>query len=148
MIYAASLLSACCPKNAEPVLVDKEQIKQEIQARENEYAAVYNAGEVRYIGYYAEDAISFSQNKAPLVGKPAIMEYLRAGLGKSNKLSFTTNEVYISNEGNEVLEIGSYTLADSTNTIINSGNYMSLFVKRGGKYVCLRDMSTSDRPIE
>jgi ketosteroid isomerase-like protein len=148
LIYAASLLVACSSKKAEPALVDKEQIKQEIQAKENEYAATYNAGEVKNIGYYAEDAISFSQNKAPLVGKAAIVEYLKAGLGKSNKLSFTTNEVFISNEGNEVLEIGSYTLVDSTNTTINSGNYMSLFVKRDGKYVCLRDMSTSDRPIE
>jgi ketosteroid isomerase-like protein len=148
LIYAASLLVACSSKKAEPALVDKEQIKQEIQAKENEYAATYNAGEVKNIGYYAEDAISFSQNKAPLVGKAAIVEYLKAGLGKSNKLSFTTNEVFISNEGDEVLEIGSYTLVDSTNTTINSGNYMSLFVKRDGKYVCLRDMSTSDRPIE
>jgi ketosteroid isomerase-like protein len=149
--FAISLLVGCSPKKAEPALVDREQIKKEIQAKENEYAATYNSGEVKDIGYYAEDAISFSQNKAPLIGRAAIVEYLNAGLtasGRPNKLSFITNEVYVSYDGDQVLEIGQYTVADSANTTINSGNYMSLFVKKEGKYVCLRDMSTSDRPIE
>jgi ketosteroid isomerase-like protein len=148
LFYAISLIISCSPKKAEPVVVDKEQIKKEIQAKENEFAATYNSGEVKNIGYYAEDAISFSQNKAPLVGRAAIVEYLKTGFYKSNKLSFVTNEVYVTDEGNQVLEIGQYTLVDSTNATVNTGNYMSLFVKRDGKYVCLRDMSTSDRPIE
>ena len=148
LFYVMSLLIACSSKKAEPIVVDKEQIKKEIQAKENEFAATYNSGEAKNIGYYAEDAISFSQNKAPLVGRDAIVEYLKAGFYKSNKLSFITNEVYVTDEGNQVLEIGKYTLVDSTNTTVNTGNYMSLFVKRDGKYVCLRDMSTSDRPIE
>jgi hypothetical protein len=47
-----------------------------------------------------------------------------------------------------VLEIGSYKVVDSNNYIVNSGNYMSLFVKRDGKYVSLRDMSASDIPVQ
>lgn len=146
--WVMSFLIACSSKKEEPVMVDKEQIKKEIQAKENEFAATYNSGEVKDIGYYAEDAVSYSQNKAPLIGRAAIVEYLKSGFYKSNKLSFVTNEVYVTDEGNQVLEIGQYTLVDSTNTVVNTGNYMSLFVKRDGKYVCLRDMSTSDRPIE
>ena len=145
-----SLIISCSPKKEETkaTLIDKEQIKKEIQAKEDEFAATYNSGEIRNIGYYAEDAISYSQNKAPLVGKTAIVEYLKSGVNKSNKLTFTTNEVYVSNEGDQVLEIGSYKLVDSTNVTINTGNYMSLFVKKDGKYVCLRDMSTSDMPLQ
>ena len=142
------MLIACNSVKQESVAVDVEQIKKEIQAKENEFAATYNSGEEKNIGYYADDAISYSQNKAPLVGKTAIVEFLKAGLIKSNKISFVTQEVYVTDEGNQVLEIGEYTLVDSTNTTINTGHYMSLFVKRDGKYVCLRDMSTSDRPIE
>ncbi|MEI7897365.1 MAG: hypothetical protein WCJ26_10055 [bacterium] len=78
-----SLLIACSPKKAEPAAVDADQIKKEIQTRENEFAETYNSGEPKNIGYYAEDAISFSQNKAPLTGKAAIVEYLKAGLTKS-----------------------------------------------------------------
>ena len=151
--FILSVLVACKSKVEEPsaTTVDIEQIKKEIQAKENEFAETYNAGIKKSIGYYAEDAISFSQNKEPLVGKEAIVEYLFSGIDSiynSSRISFLTNEVFVSNNGDQVLEIGYYKVVDSTNTPINTGNYMSLFVKRNGKYVCLRDMSTSDMPIE
>ena len=52
-----------------------------------------------------------------------------------------------STDGNQIVEVGYFKLSDSSNAVINTGNYMSLFEKRNGKYVCLRDMSTSDMPI-
>jgi ketosteroid isomerase-like protein len=147
-----SLMVACNPKKEEPAaVIDKEQIKKEIQAKENEFAEVYNAGEMRNIGYYAEDATVFSQNKEPLVGKDSIVEYLKAGIdsySKGNKISFTTNEVFPSSDGNQVVELGYYKLVDSTNVTINTGNYMILFEKRNGNYVSVREMSASDMPIE
>jgi len=147
-----SLMIACnSKKEGSAVVIDKEQIKKEIQAKEDEYAATYNAGEMKNIGYYAEDAITFAQNQPPLVGKKAIIEYLGIGidsLKRNNKISFTTNEVFVSNDAIMVLEIGSYKVVDSTNTAINTGNYMVLFEKRDGKYVCIRDMSASDMPRE
>ena len=146
-----SLIIACNTKKAEPVavLVDKEQIKKEIQAKENAFAEIYNSGELKNIGYYADDATTFFQNRAPLVGKGAIVEFLASDLtSNTDKISFTTKEVFVSNDGNQVVEIGYFQVVDSTNTAINTGNYMSLFEKRDGKYVCLRDMSASDRPVE
>lgn len=151
--FVMSLIIACSPKKGEPGSgeVDKEQIKKEIQAKEDEFAAVYNAGEMKSIGYYADDAITFSQNSQPLVGKAAIIEYLKANidsLSKSNKISFTTNEVFVSNDGEQVVEIGSYKVVDADSKPVNTGNYITLFVKRNGKYVSLRDMSASDMPVE
>jgi ketosteroid isomerase-like protein len=146
-----SLFLACSPKNAQPVatVVDKEQVKKEIQAREDEYAQLYNSGELKDIGYYADDAISFFQNREPLVGKPAIVEFLKSDLSDNvDRISFITKEVFVANDGRYVLEIGYYKVVDSTDTSINTGNYMSLFEKRNGKYVCLRDMSASDMPLE
>ena len=65
------------------------------------------------------------------------------------KISYKTNEIYVSNEGNQVVEIGYYQVVEATNnSTINSGNYICLFVKRDGKYFCLRDMSTSDVPLK
>jgi ketosteroid isomerase-like protein len=153
LLCLMSLLFACNTKETEPntTVIDKEEIKKEIQAKENEFAETYNSGIAKSIGYYADDAISFSQNRAPLVGKAAIVEYLFTGLkpaDKSNKISFTTNEVFVSNDGNQVVEIGYYKVVDSTNTPVNTGNYMVLFEKRNGKYVCVREMSASDMPLE
>ena len=141
-----TLLYACNTNKEEPAtVVDKEQIKKEIQAKEDEFAEVYNSGVLKNIGYYADDAITFLQNRPALVGKEAIVEFLKSDLtASSNKISFKTNEVFVSNDGNLVVEIGHFTVVDSTNTGINKGNYMSLFEKRNGKYVCVRDMSASD----
>jgi ketosteroid isomerase-like protein len=146
------LLMASCNTSGEKstsVLMDKEQVKMDIQARENQFAEIYNSGELKKIGYYADDAVTYYQNMAPIRGKEERMEFLEDDFNSSeNKISFTTTEVFPSKDGVQVLEIGYYTVIDSTNTAINTGNYMSLFEKRDGQYVCLRDMSVSDMPLD
>lgn len=149
-----TLLFACNAKKEEPIeplVIDKDQIKKEIQAKENDFAALYNTGELKNIGYYADDATVFAQNQPPLVGKEKIVAYLKAGIdssSKGNKISFTTNDIFVSTDGNQVVEIGYFKLVDSTNVAINTGNYMILFEKRNGSYVSVREMSASDMPIE
>jgi ketosteroid isomerase-like protein len=136
-------------ESAASVAVDKEQVKKDIQAKENEFAKVYNSGELKEIGYYADDATSFYQNRPPLVGRDSIIAFLKSDLvDNSNVITFTTNDVFVSSDGNQVVEVGYFKLADSANNIINSGNYMSLFEKRNGKYVSVRDMSASDIPVK
>ncbi|ULQ53224.1 YybH family protein [Flavihumibacter fluvii] len=146
-----SVVIACNSKPGEPAAtpVDKEQIKKEIQAKEDEFAKIYNTGEMKNIGYYADDAIAFYQNRPPFIGKEAIVGFLKSDLdSNTNIISFTTNEVFPSNDGNQVVEIGAYKVLDSTKTTINSGNYMILFEKRDGKYVSVREMSASDMPLQ
>ena len=86
-----TLMFACNSKKEEPpaVVVDKEQIKKEIQAKEDSFADVYNSGELRDIGYYADDATSFFQNRAPLVGKEAIVSFLKSDIvSNTDRISF------------------------------------------------------------
>jgi ketosteroid isomerase-like protein len=128
---------------------EKEQIKKEIQAKEDEFAEVYNSGQLKSIGYYADDATTFYQNRKPLIGKQAIVAFLQSDLdSNTNIITFKTNEVFPSSDGNQVVEIGYFKVTDSAKYVLNTGNYMVLFEKRNGKYVCVRDMSTSDMPIE
>lgn len=139
---------ACKPKT-EDVAIDKEQIKNEIQGMENKMAEMYNNRELIGEEYYAEDATSFSQNKPPLMGKQAIDKSIKddlANFQKGNQIAFVANDVFPSSDGNQVVEIGSYRVSDSTSTAIYTGNYMAMFEKREGKYVCIRDMAASDRP--
>jgi len=145
------VISCSNSKDKEPAAsaVDKEQIKKEIQAKEDAFAELYNKGELKDIGYYADDATTFFQNRPPLIGKEAIVEFYKSAINStSNKISFTSKDIFISNDGNQVVEIGYFKVVDSTNTPVNTGNYMSLFEKRNGKYVCVRDMSASDMPAD
>jgi ketosteroid isomerase-like protein len=151
ILCSISMFIACNPPDAAPAeaAVDIEQIKNEIQAKENEFAEIYNTGELKQIGYYAEDATTFAQNRAPIVGREAIIEYLTVDIeSNTDKISFTTKEVFVSNNANLVVEIGYYQVVDSANTTINSGNYMCLFEKRDGRYYCVREMSVSDMPVQ
>ncbi|MBW4361188.1 YybH family protein [Flavobacterium taihuense] len=151
LVVSSALLLLIACKKEEPVAatIDTNQIKKEIQAKENEFADTYNAGIVKNIGYHADDAITYPQNSKPIVGKTAIVTFLkthRDSTSVGHKISFKTSEVFVSNDGAQVVELGYYKVVDSTDTTVNSGNYMSLFVKKDGKYVCLRDMSASDQP--
>jgi len=146
-----SVLFACNTRKEESVAVaiDKEQIKKEIQAKEDAFAKAYNEGILTDIGYYADDAVSFFPNRPPLIGKEAIRAYYISSIASNtNKISFTSKDIVISNDGNLVVETGYYKVVDSTNTVFNSGSFISIFEKRDGKYVCVKDMSTSDIPVE
>jgi len=78
LVGIITAMFACETKKEEAaaVVIDKEQIKKEIQAKEDEFAATYNAGVLKDIGYYADDATTFLQNRPALVGKDAIVEFL------------------------------------------------------------------------
>jgi ketosteroid isomerase-like protein len=142
-------IASACNSNTEISQAEKEQIKKEIQAREDEFAHLYNTGEVKNIGYYADDAVTYFQNRPPLVGKEAIVNFLRSDLdSNTNTLTFKTKEVFPSNDGKQVVEIGYFELLDSASIVINTGNYMTLFEKRDGKYVSVRDMSVSSVPLQ
>ncbi|MDX2429593.1 MAG: nuclear transport factor 2 family protein [Bacteroides sp.] len=144
------LFVACTTQKTESseVVIDKEAIKKEIQAKENQFAEIYNTGELKNIGYFAEDAMTFAPNQAPIVGRQAIVEYLKVDIEtNTDKISFTTNEVFVSNDGDMVVEIGYYKVVDSEGVPFNTGYYMCLFEKRDGQYVCVREMDTSDMPL-
>ncbi|WP_339918613.1 nuclear transport factor 2 family protein [uncultured Flavobacterium sp.] len=151
LVVIMSLMVACNQKKEVPaVMVDKEAIKTEIQAMENAFAEAYNNGTTDGINYYAEDAISFSNGKMPLEGKKAIHESMKTELltfPKGAKIAFETQEIHPSNDGNMIVEIGGYKVTDSTGTKLNSGHFMSLFEKKDGKYICIRDMGNSDMPV-
>ena len=153
LIAVFATLSISCNKKTEETpaapIVDKEKIKMEIQAIENTFATHYNTKNADSITYYADDAKSFFIGREPISGKDAILEYLTndiKGTGNGLKFSFTTNEVHVSNDGQLVTEIGQFIITDSIAAKRESGNYISLFEKRNGKYVCIRDMATPDTP--
>ena len=149
-----TLSIACNQKKEEPTAavpdIDNEQIKIEIQAVEDAFAAVYNTGNIDSLSYYADDATSYFSGKMPLEGKEAIHQSIKeelANFNKGDKISFETKEVYVANDGKHVMEIGAYKFVDSTGAKLRSGNYFSLFEKRDGKYKCVRDMGNS-KPSE
>jgi len=135
-----------CNQKEEEIKIDKELVKTEIQAIEDQFALVFNTRNADSLSYYAEDAISYFSAQEPIVGKAAIQQHIKDELldfPEGGKITFETLEIYITDDGNYVAEIGAHKLYDSTGTLLQKGHYTSFFRKIDGKYFCVRDMANS-----
>ena len=145
------LISVACNQEKAKPTIDKEQIRAEIQAIENKFADVYTHRNADSLTYYADSAVSYFVGQEPIVGKAAIHEFIKEELKdfpSGAKIINETMEVYVTDDGNNVAEIGTYKRVDSTGKIMQNGHYFSFFAKRNGKYVCTRDMATAYPPAE
>ncbi len=135
---------------AEPAVADMANIKGEIQALENSWAAADNARDANaVIAFYSDDAVSLT-NDAPMTkGKPAIQKEIEEGLAKKAKgetVTYNTLEVF--GDENIVTEIGTAISKDESGKVIRTGKYMAIWEKRDGKYICIRDIYNSDAIVK
>jgi len=140
-----------CNQPKQDTVIDKDQIKAEIQAIEDHFAMTYNGRNADSITYYADDAVSYFAGQEPIVGKAAIHQHIQKELmdfEEGAKISFRTIEIYVTDDGNNVAEIGEHRVVDSTGAVLQRGHYFSFFAKRDGKYVCTRDMANSVQIVQ
>lgn len=149
LALTAIMLSACTTPEKVEVL-DMEEVKAEIQAMEDAYAAGEKAKDADAVAaYYSDAAMGYSRNQQPLEGKSAIRDNIAKGMATDTTGNYMVYKVVdLFAEGNTAVEIGSWTQFDSSGTEMENGNYMSYFQKRDGKYLCVRDMSTTTSPAE
>jgi ketosteroid isomerase-like protein len=149
LAFTALIISACATTEKEEVL-DMEMIKVEIQAMEDAYAAGEKAKDADAVAaYYSDDAVSYSRNKQPISGKSAIRDNIANNIASDTTDNYNVYKVVdLFAEGNIAVEIGSWTEFDSSGKEQENGNYMSFFQKRNGKYICVRDMSTTTSPVK
>ncbi len=149
LVFTALIISACATKEKEEIL-DMEKVKSEIQAMEDAYAAGEKAKDADAVAaYYSDDAISYSRNEQPNVGKAAIRDNLAKSIAKDTTENYNVYKVVdLYAEGDTAVEIGSWTEFDSSGKEVDNGNYMSYFQKQDGKYICVRDMSTTTSPVK
>ena len=125
---------------------DMAKVKAEIQALETAWAAADNARNAAAVSaFYADDAISLSNNNPMLVGKAAILKDIEAGLAKRQKgatVSYDIMDVF--GDDNTVTEVGKTTSKDAAGKVFYTGKYMAVWEKRNGKYICVRDINNDD----
>lgn len=146
LIVSVWFTIGCKTAPVAPPATDLSQVRTEIQAMENAYALAQNAGDVAAImAYYASDAVSLPNEKPIASGTEAIMNYLKEDLEADSTSNTSTFEVMdIFADGRYVVETGKSTVKDSNGAVVSTGKYMSLFEKRDGKYVCIRDIFNTD----
>lgn len=148
--FAFVLAATACKPAPEPEAApapDMAAIQAEIQAMEDAYASAENAKDVEGIlVYYSDDAVSLAHEKAPLVGKDAIRANLTermADTTRTGTVSFKVENIIL--DGDLLVETGSSATTDKEG-MVKTGKYISIFQKRDGKWVCVRDIWNSDAP--
>ena len=151
-LFTALIFSACATKEKEEVkeVIDMDMVRTEIQAMEDAYAAGQKAKDADAVAaYYSDNAISYGQNEQPLSGKKAIRDNIANEIAKDTTTNYNVYKIVdVFAEGDTAVEIGSWTEYDAAGTETNNGNYMSYFEKKDGKYLCVRDMSTTATPLK
>jgi ketosteroid isomerase-like protein len=143
------ILSACATTEKEEAL-DMEKVRIEIQAMEDAFTAGEKAKDADAVAaYYSDDAISYSRNSTPLSGKAAITASISNNMAKDTLGNYSVYKlVDVFAEGNTAIEVGSWVQFDASGKEVDNGNFMSYFQKRDGKYLCVRDMSTTTSPVK
>ena len=149
---AVLFMTACSTPAPEtpvaPAVIDIDAVRTEIQAMEDAFSAGESAKDAdAVVAYYSDDAVSYSRNKEPLIGKEAIRNYIAGRIAEDT--SGTTNVYKVVDlyaEGDMAVEIGSWQEMNAAGEELSRGHYMSYFEKRDGKYVCVRDMNVSSMP--
>lgn len=143
------LAISCTTPPAEPT-VDLESLKTEITNMNAAWAASMNAKDVEAImAVFADDAQLMPPNKPLIKGKDAIKADMLADMekdtsGMKTTMAFVTADVWAA--GNMITETGAWTVSGPDGTVLDKGKYMTLWEKRDGKLLCLRDMYNSDMP--
>ena len=152
LAFMAILISACTSAEKTEVAeaLDMDAITAEIQAMEDAYAAGEKAKDADAVAaYYSDDAISYARNSEPLSGKAAIRDNIAEGIAKDTTGNYRVYKIVdLFASGDTAVEVGSWTEMDADGNETSNGNYMSYFEKRDGKYVCVRDMSTTTAPAK
>ena len=141
-----SIFYSCNTPAAETApALDMDQVKTEIQAMEDAYAVAQNAKNADgVVVYYADDAVNMPDNKPIVVGKANILARIKAEMEADTSGTTTTFKVLdLYTGGNLVVEAGSSTSTDKDGKV-TTGKYISVFEKRNGKYICVRDIWNSD----
>lgn len=160
LTFVALTFSSCTnPETAETVekempeevTIDMANLKIEIQAMEDAYAAAEQTKDADAIvtAYYSENAISYSRNKEPAVGREAIGASIAEGIANDTLGGHNVYKVVdLFAEGNLAVEIGSWTEIDASGAEGETGFYMSYFEKEDGKYKCVRDMNVTTKTMK
>jgi ketosteroid isomerase-like protein len=133
--------------SCQPAKPDLAKIKLEIQAMEDAYAAGLKAKDANaVIAYYADDAVSMVNNGPVASGHDALLKMAQDEIANDTTaltVTFETVDLYAA--GEYVVETGKATYKDAEGNVKKSGKYMTLFEKRNGKYIAIRDIYNDDQ---
>ena len=148
IFFLNSCKEATTTTETDVMVLNMDSVKAEIAALEAAYSTASNARDVDGIAaYYADDAQSLADDEPTRVGMEAIKAGIKKDMDKDSvgsTVSFEVTGVWACD--NYATETGTSTVKNKDGNVIHTGKYMTLFEKRNGKYIAIRDIWNSDAP--
>ena len=148
IIGTAIALSACAPAGPPPVDAAAEEAA--LKAITAAWLSAYNAGDVeKIVAMYADDAVLMPPHAAVATGHGGIRAFLTTdtAAAKTAGVKIVPGAATAGVAGDTGWESGSYTIADASGATVDSGSYLSVARKSNGKWLLVRDIYNSDRPL-
>jgi ketosteroid isomerase-like protein len=148
VVLAATILLAIAGSG--PASAGDTAVEKAVREGTAAWIKAYNAGNVDVIvATYAADALMMPPGSPAVRGQAAIREFIVKELAGARAAGVTlalgtTNESGTS--GDLAWHTGSYSVVDRSGTTVDSGSYLEVWQKTGGKWLIVRDMWNSDRP--
>jgi uncharacterized protein (TIGR02246 family) len=153
MLVAASLLALVgCAQSAPPApVVDVAADEAAIRAINPSWFTAYNAGNVDQVAaLYADDAVLSIPGVPAARGAAAIRE----ALGKDHDataaagltLNAGTSPADVGVSGDLGWEWNTFSVTDKAGATVDTGKYVTVYARRNGKWMIIRDIWNSDTP--
>jgi uncharacterized protein (TIGR02246 family) len=124
--------------------------EQAIRAINPAWFTAMQAGDAdAVVAFYSDDAVVSAPGAAPARGTAAIRELFAneiAGLKAAGLSQSSGANPEFAVSGDLGYEWNTYTVKDSSGKTVDTGKYLSVFGRRNGKWVIVRDIWNSDMP--
>ena len=148
VVLAASVAAlAACSKTAPPA-ADTAADQTAVRAVNTAWFKAFNAGDGAAIAaLYAEDAVLSAPGAPAARGKASISEYYVKDLAASAAAGLTNEDGPTSDvgaSGDLAWQWGTYKVTDKSGAAVDAGKYTTVFERKGGKWMIIRDTWNSD----
>ncbi len=151
MMKAAGILCAMAAIalfSVESAAADAAKDLAALQAVDQDWAKAYNAGNADAVAsLYDEQAVLLPPGAPAVSGRAAIKAFFAKDTAESQKagVAFTLGPKPTGGiSGDMGWQSGTYAVKDKAGKVVESGKYLSVSVKKGGKWLYLRDTWNAD----
>lgn len=136
---------AACQQGAQSTAADESAIREISPA----WTAAYNAGDADAVAaLYAEDAVVQPSGAPSAAGRAAIRDFIAGDSAASKAAGLTMNIVggtAVGVSGDLAYEAGTLSVTDASGAAVDTGKFLSVFQKKDGKWLLIRDTWNSDK---
>jgi uncharacterized protein (TIGR02246 family) len=152
VVCCLALLALQCTQQQQPPPDTRAADETTIRTINPTWFKAYNAGEVdSIVALYAEDAVLNGPGAPAARGQAAIREFLTKDVAASKAAGLSFNgslSTDVGVSGDLGWEWGTFTVTDKSGATVDRGKYVTVYARRNGKWLIIRDIWNSDGPMQ